>query len=590
MVSFFSGPQNIKRLYPIFIDLKRYSGGRKQVQDTHDAGSLLQQILQAGGAPRRTLRELERLAKEGRVLALIDGLNEVSSEIRMKIVDYFLSVNREGACYLLVTDRFGPPDSILESFSHAVVDRLDQNKIQTIFDGEFGTGEYNRLDESQKEMYTRPFFLSLAVKRRYKFSGVGVSSNIFEQFFLDQLRINKEQLNQIARASVEAISQQGGFDMGRFKQLLVNGGKYQILVAAAVLNKEESDFEHYLWRDYLVSRYLAQNEEYWTEKVFDSITTYSSSLECLSLVVEQLADRARKDSFLKKVFDWNYFAAADCIADFREEDPPPRQLSEDIRAAILGAIGEKRFDIVQRTKERANGILSGHNCPFAKGFREANNMEALVEHIETISGQEGWFKDWKTLFTKGKGSGLSIEEINSIDSDDSLIGWTVANAGRRVIIDETGQRHIREIYEKAIVTENKNSVRWRVVHILGAFPSDVNVDFLLKALNRDTYHWVKYGAARSLIEIASRSPVGLRDSVISELKGFINHYNPSNVWVRRHFLREVIEVAFLLNSEPGWKEAITPLLTIAMNKEADPSYRSLLKAKVGAFSTYDITG
>jgi len=107
MVSFFSGPQNIKRLYPIFIDLKRYSGGRKQVQDTHDAGSLLQQILQAGGAPRRTLRELERLAKEGRVLALIDGLNEVSSEIRMKIVDYFLSVNKSLKRQLQHSDKSG---------------------------------------------------------------------------------------------------------------------------------------------------------------------------------------------------------------------------------------------------------------------------------------------------------------------------------------------------------------------------------------------------------------------------------------------------------------------------------------------------
>jgi hypothetical protein len=76
-------------LYPIFIDLKRYSIGQKKPRGSNDPEILLQDVLQDGGAPRRTPREIELLAKECRVIAVLDGLNEVSRELRMTLVDYF---------------------------------------------------------------------------------------------------------------------------------------------------------------------------------------------------------------------------------------------------------------------------------------------------------------------------------------------------------------------------------------------------------------------------------------------------------------------------------------------------------------------
>jgi hypothetical protein len=77
--------------------------------------------------------------------------------------------------------------------------------------------------------------------------------------------------------------------------------------------------------------------------------------------------------------------------------------------------------------------------------------------------------------------------------------------------------------------------------------------------------------------------------VISELKEFINQYNPNNVWVRHQLLREVIEAVFVFKPEPGWKEAITPLMTVVVNKEVDPFYKSILKGKFEAFNAYDGT-
>lgn len=573
-------------LYPIFIDLKRYSIGQKKPRGSNDPEILLQDVLQDGGAPRRTPREIELLAKECRVIAVLDGLNEVSRELRMILLDYFQSLNKKGVCYIFVTDRFGAPEVMLEPFSHAAVDRLDKATVQRLFDSRFGAGEFERLDQNEQELFRRPFFLSLALRTKYRFTGAGSGSKIFQEFFVTQLRITEEQLDQIARSTAGAFSEDGSLNSSNFRQLIGNEEAYQTLIAAEVLNREGLGFEHHLWRDYFVSRHLTRKEGDWIDKVFDVVTTFSSSLECLTFTVEQLSDRTRKDLFLKKVFDWNYVAAADCIAEFREGDP---ELSQGIRTAILAAIAEKRFDSVKRTRERANDILSSHKYPFADGFREAISLETLVGHVETIVGGEGWFKEWKNLFRKGRETKLSIEETNLIASDDSLIGWTVANIARRAILDEAGQRRMREIYDDAVGAENRRSIRWRVVHALGAYPTDYNVKFLEGALNRDIYHWVQYGAARSLIEIASHSPVGLRDSVISELKEFINQYNPNNVWVRHQLLREVIEAAFVFKPEPGWKEAITPLMTSVVNKEVDPFYKSILKGKFEAFNAYDGT-
>jgi len=579
------GPLIDAGLCPVFVDLKEYSVEGKHGQDAEDPETLVQDILLAGSVPRRTPRELERLAGERGLVALIDGLNEVSNEARTMIIEYFSGLHRKGTCYLLVTDRFGPAVS-LETFSHAAVDRLDPRTVEKIFDNNFGAGSFQKLSKRLRRIYRRPFFLSLALTSKRKFTRNSIWTGIFEEFFRNHLRMTGQELNLVAQSTLHAFNNDASFDLSRFKEM-VNGAIYDLLVDAEVLGREDSGFEHHLWRDYFVSRYLAQNADDWKDPIFDVVTTFASSLECLSLTVEQLRDRAIKDTFLKLLFDWNYFAAAGCISDFQEDDPQPRQLSPSIRSAILAAIAEKRFDAIQRTRKRADELIRDHRYDFAIPFSKAETREALAQHVKNLNGTENWFKCWRALFTKASGEKVIKQEIDLIASDDSLIGWTAANLARRSIVNEKGMQRFRDIYGQACKSEESKSIRWRVVHILGAFPSSDNVELLLKALQGDPYHWVQYGAARALVEIASQSDKDIREQVLGSLGEFIRTYDQPKLWIRRQIFREIIEAVFIRSPKPGWKEAVLLILTTVVQREVEQSYQDLLNERLSAFKSYD---
>jgi nucleoside phosphorylase len=573
-----------KDLYPIFLDLRRYTASKHDPNGS-DPITFIRDLLTCA-VPRRTCEELEHLVQQVRLAVVIDGLNEVSSEKRVALVQYFQRMHKEGSCYMLVTDRFGPLEP-LETFSHAAVDRLQPETVRTLFDVKFGAGSFEQLNGRLKKIFMRPFFLELCLKSKRKFTSQSIWSGIFEEFFRNQLRIAEEDLNRISENALNSFDNDGRFNLERFEQSL-NGELFQSLLAAEVVAMDQSGFEHHLWRDYLVSRHLAlKQNDVWNDNVFDVATTFASSLESLSLTVEQLRDQQVKDEFLKAVYDWSYIAAAGCIADFKQDEPEPRQLSQSIRIAILAAVVEKKFDAVERTRQRSEDILREHHYELAHPFIEAQSLEHIRQQVNKSSGSEGWFKQWKTLFVKETAERLSIETIELIASNDSLIGWTAANLARRNSLDKELQQRIRQIYKEAGEAGSKKSVRWRVVHVLGAYPDMSNVSFLLQALTQDPYHWVQYGAARALIEIAANSSEEIGGVVLSALGDFIETNDFGNIWIRQNILREIIEVAFIRKPNPNWKEKVRPFLSRIVLSEFDPTQQTMLKHRVDEFDSYD---
>jgi hypothetical protein len=63
------------------------------------------------------------------------------------------------------------------------------------------------------------------------------------------------------------------------------------------------------------------------------------------------------------------------------------------------------------------------------------------------------------------------------------------------------------------------TIRWRAAHALGAWPSDPVVGGLRHALLNDE-RWVRYGAVRSLIDLAAAADAEARDE---QLRWFIDH-------------------------------------------------------------------
>lgn len=544
-------------LCPVLLDLRNYGIASGSPADDGEGGdpAELDRVVSANTIPRRTSRELRALAQETRLFVVVDGFNEIPRELRTRLLDHLLGLGTVGECYVLVTTRPGLPDN-LRQFHHVRVDKLSEGHAQPIFDRKFGPGAFLRLPPRLRVTYQRPFFLALALRTRRRYEGAAVWRAIFEEFFEQHLGMGAAVVDQLGAAAFAASRSDGTFDLSSFCNAVA---QHLAALSDAEVVTREHGFDHELWRDYLVSRHLAATRSAWRDEVFDAITTFASSLECLSLTIEHIGDSEARDAFVKAVHDWNYGAAADCVREFGDAEPPERQLSDAIIVAVLAAIAEKRFDDVERTRRRAEDILRADRSGPARNFLEADSRDDLSRRVRELAAPEAWYSTWRGLFTRASGHQFAVGDVDLIASDDSLIGWAAANLARRSRLDETAIARLIDIFNQMNIPQGR-TVRWRVVHTLGAHPHPAGIALLCEAVRADPHHWVRYGAVRALVEIAARGDAALAGDVLRSLGEALDVMPPGPRWMRRQVLQEVVETAFLRGASPEWVALVRPLV------------------------------
>lgn len=560
---------------PVLINLKRYRAGSPETERSFDFDDLLSDTT----VPRRTHDELRRLARDVGITVIVDGLNEIGREERQELLAFLQGLHDDGTCFILATDRLGP-EVVEETFIHHLVERLAPEAARSVYDEAFGDDGYAQLDARLQKIFQRPFFLSLAIRTGRSYAGSLLWSEIFNEFFSHHLGFDDTRLNGLAVAAHEALVEDT--DPGSAIDRNLGPDVLEQLVQADVLDPVARDYEHHLWRDYLVARYLAAHPASWSDATFDPATAAASSLECLPMAVEQLPDAGERDTFLKRVYDWNYGAAADCISHFGDDEPASRELTRGIRIALLAAVAERRFDPVERTRQRAHEILQTQKHPLAEEFLNAPTIESLRAHVGTLDDDAEWFAEWRELFVAETDAphGWSVERVAV---EDSLLGWTGANFARRHRLDNQAQAAVRALYPRAQRSEGK-TIRWRVVHILGAYTGSENIGLLRDALLNDPYHWVRYGAARALLEIAARSDAEQRDEAINALSDFLHESRDVPTWMRSVILREIVEVAFMQDAGAGWATVVLPLLRRVAAEGPDSNQQRALRARVAEFA------
>jgi hypothetical protein len=185
----------------------------------------------------------------------------------------------------------------------------------------------------------------------------------------------------------------------------------------------------------------------------------------------------------------------------------------------------------------------------AKRLLEANDHGAIVGIIAEIGpGSEG-FERWRALFSIPRGATIGDEVARSIEERDSLLGWTAANVLKRVRLSAPQQQYLREL----LLESPDETLRWRASHALGAHASVATVEALLLAL-RDTYHWVRYGAIRSLIEIAATDET-LRKVIFERLRTVVGELSED-----RETLQEFERALLLREPPPAWAEAVEEVI------------------------------
>ena len=123
-------------------------------------------------------------------------------------------------------------------------------------------------------------------------------------------------------------------------------------------------------------------------------------------------------------------------------------------------------------------------------------------------------------------------------------------------MSEADHRQLRAIYRSTSDTD----IRWRVAHTLGAFMSPANVQLLFEALDKEKGEWVRYGAIRSLVELAIHDTGDVRTQMLDDLRARLGG-------LTTRLQLKLGEAVFVSQPPEGWAAAVGPLLRDAASRQ-----------------------
>jgi hypothetical protein len=438
-----------------------------------------------------------------------------------------------------------------------------------------------------------PFFLDAAL--RYNIEGHR-RSQASERFLIAHGELKPAHLDRVAAAAFDAYERLRArvFDRAEFAMLAGEEATGALERSRTLITTSEakSYFAHHLLHDYLAARHVARlPSELWTPRTLSIISFDASSFDAVELVFEQLQQQ-KADLFLRQIYDWNLYAAGYALA---QEQDAYAAASKEMRAVIFAMLAEKRFDFILATRQRATDALAFMQLADAAKFREATSLDLVFKALDKVESNEIWFNEWRTLFSTTPQTELNFETFASIRSYDSIIGWTVANVAKRSTINEDASAALAQWVQDEI----NPTVRWRIAHALGAFPSRTSLDTLLQLLDNDPDGYVRYGSIRSIVELAARSntefqgtisdAIGTRAETISDQPRVLGELRTSllvdpdivtSEWIA--FVQNIVRKMFSATDEfkerDLWRRRLYDAETLYTSRREDPGGSAPRKA------------
>jgi Trypsin-like peptidase domain len=491
---------------------------------------------------------------------IVDGLNELYGEEitrqLLKLLVSYAGARRPKKTFILVSDRSGSRTNLGDGWYIVELKPLSAETVQRIVSSSFGEGNYEDLPESDRELLSIPFFLNHALQKGSLY--LGSAAQAVESFFIEQLGFDTRGLDCLAESAFNAYSKDrsSSFSAAAYKERIGEAAWETLRTSGTVRNvdKERVQFDHQLKHDYLASRYLAQNEACWNWSSFDAVSFESQSFESLSMAFEQIKDSIKGDRFLTSLYDWNWVATVTAMIDaIRAKN---ECFTPEMQMFVMASVSEKAVDSMTRTRYQARRELSKFPEEIAGAFLKADSIERVIALVNDLHSDEQWFESWRRLFTRDHDPAMTEAEIQQIAYNDPILGWTASNVIRRSSQSEDGFRQLRSIYMTARDSEDAHyrTVRWRVLHSLGVSDSQTTVDLLFDAVDSDGYHWAKYGAARSLMDIAARTKGdSVRKYIIENLKLRLKSLHTKA-------LEGVQTGTFNSQAPDSWRDEVLPLL------------------------------
>jgi hypothetical protein len=347
-----------------------------------------------------------------------------------------------------------------------------------------------------------------------------------------------------------AVTGTRSFPLDRFAQLVPHDDVDALIASGAlVADGDLAYFIHHLFHDFLASTYLASHTDRWNDESFDVITFRAGSFDALALALEQISNQGSADELVRRIYDWNFHASSYALPKARTLGGAA--VSSDLELALVAMLAERRWDPIVPTSQRVSDALRFFHTELADELLSAESFAVAQQIVERASIDSNEYEQWRRLYLIREGAVAEDDVVEQLRSTDSFVGWAGANALKRMEVSEQLRNRLRELLQRS----EDETVRWRASHALGAHPDNETVESLFGALLEDSYHWVRYGAVRSLVEAAARN-ADVRDRIFEQLRDVMPEVASKDVYTVQEFERALV----LRNPPPGWANTVAPVL------------------------------
>lgn len=466
-------------------------------------------------------------------LMLVDGLNELQSVYAHEILAVADTLaSRYPRLGVVVADRLARRAVDRSAWQLATLTPVPEWQIEQLVGQSY--------NPRHAAFLGNPFFLE-----RARFNPMSAAT--YRSFFTSQLGVEDEVLTRLA-AAVNAAYHRSADRLIELPWLTEQVGDETIsqLVQAGVLATDEGHarFVHHLYSDFLAAFDLADAPARWNRLEFDALTFKASSFDAVAMLLElsEQPDHEEADLLVRRVYDWNFYAAAYLLA---EDELGPRRISPDMKTALMAMLAERRFDRLASTAIQVSDALRLQRSSLAEQFLRAADVEAVIDIVAAQPGDADWFAEWRDLFVRRPQTVGDASDVRLLRTPDSLVGWTAANILKRLVLTPDAVAE-----GTALLHADNPTVRWRAAHMLGAVPSPDVIEILMdtaRAAGEDL--WVRYGAIRSLIEIAAVADSTSRQQIFNGLAQMAGDINDTPQ------LSKEIARGLIIDSPPdGWAE------------------------------------
>lgn len=525
--------RSLERTQPaLWVDLRRWTPlideewRALRGEDTQRMAVLLHEVAR----PPRSESELRRISRDHGVLVVVDGLNEVPRGVSrgiLPVLDAFAMRNPQAS--VLVTDRLTRREFPDESEQWAIGGIADIRVHEMATKSAAGHGNALVTDLLLR---TGPEHATTAEAIEAYFRSVGdIAANAMDTLALAGLTLYREGYGRTF--PVAAFDREAGREL-------------RDRLSAAALLLRDGDlayFRHQLFHDFLAARAIASRPDSWTYATFNAISFKANAFDPFALVLEELKAPAASDAFVEAVYGWNQYASAYALARGRRLHSV--SVTKSAELTILGMLAERRWDPFRATIDRVEDSLRLFRSDLAQALLSAKELEEvtwIIDQQEVSAASDAW----RSVFL---GEHPAHDLVNLLGTTPFL-GWTAANVLRRDALTESMLR----VVERICRDHPSTPARWQAAHALGAHPAVSAIETLMVRLDQDPDEWVRYGAVRSLIEIAARHHA-LRPEILESLRLRLEE-------LRHHpLVLTELEKCLVLREPPvDWPDAVEPLV------------------------------